>query len=187
MSHDVMNLNQEVGHKMERNRGIKNDELKEKMKGKFHVEHYNDKGELLAEYDFYNGVTNGGRDNILNVYFDAATQTTTWYMGLIDNSGFSALAAGDTMSSHTGWTEFVSYSGGARGTWGAGASSGQSITNATAVTFNITSSGTVYGIFITSSNTLSGTSGTLWATGGFTSTVPVSNGDQLKVTYTISD
>lgn len=183
---DCLNLNQQTDVVLERNRGLENDELK-KIKGKFKVEHFNAKNELLGTHYFDNGVTNVGRDDILNVYFDSGTQKTAWYMGLIDNSGFSALSATDTAASHSGWTEFTSYSGGARGTWGVGASSGQSVTNASAVTFSITGSGTVYGIFIISNSTLSGTSGMLWATGGFTSTVPVTNGDQLKVTYTISD
>jgi hypothetical protein len=47
-------------------------------------------------------------------------------------------------------------------------------------------SGTVKGIFITSNNTKSGTSGKLWSTALFSADVPVVNGDQLKITYTLN-
>jgi hypothetical protein len=42
------------------------------------------------------------------------------------------------------------------------------------------------GIFVTSSNTKNGTTGTLWSTAAFASTVDVSNGDSLKITYTVN-
>jgi len=120
--------------------------------------------------------------------FNDGTQiaNSSWYIALIDNGGFSALSASDTMSSHSGWSEFVTYSQSTRVAWGSGAASGQATTNASPATFDITGSGTIYGIFVTSGSAKSGTSGTLWATAGFASTVPVSNGDQLKITYTVS-
>ncbi len=120
--------------------------------------------------------------------FHDATQvaSTSWYIGLISNSGYSALAAGDTMSSHSGWTEATGYTQSTRVAWGPGASSSQTTTNASPATFDMNATATIKGIFVNSNSTKSGTTGTLWATGLFTADVPVNNGDQLKVTYSVS-
>lgn len=138
------------------------------------------------EDDVFNGITNIGKDHILDIMFNSATQITSWFVGIIDNASFSVLAAADTMASHAGWIEFVTYSQSTRVSWGSGASSGQSVTNASPAVFDITGSATLNGIFLNSNSTKSGTTGTLWMTGSFSSTVPVTSGDQLKSTYTIS-
>jgi hypothetical protein len=159
-----------------------------KPRGKFYVEHRNKKGKLLGKYEVPNGIVNVGKDKILDDMFNDGTQTanSAWCIGLIDNSGFSALADADTMSSHSGWNEFTSYSEANRVAWGSGAAASQSTTNSSPATFNISGSGTVKGVFVTTNNTKGGTSGTLWATALFAADVPVSNGDQLKITYTVS-
>lgn len=156
-----------------------------KPKGRFYVEHYRN-GELLDSYDITNGITNVGKNALLDIMFDGGTQITTWYTGLINASGYTAVAALDTMGSHTGWTEFTSYSQANRVQWNPDAANAQSITNSTLVTFDITSSGTLKGIFITSDNTKSGTTGTLWSTALFSSDVTVANTDQFKIVYSLS-
>ena len=157
-------------------------------RGRFVIEHLDKNGKKLGEYEFPNGITNEGKDYILDVMFNdgSATAQATWCIGLIDNSGYSALAAADVMNSHAGWNEFTTYSEANRVAWGSGAASSQSTTNASPATFNINGSGTVKGVFVTTQNTKSGTTGYLWATALFAADVPVSNGDQLKVTYTVS-
>lgn len=156
-------------------------------RGKFNVEHLRN-GLLLAKYNFPNDITNLGKNTIFDVMFSDATQTpaSSWFIGLINSTGFSTLAATDTMSSHAGWTEFTTYSQSNRVAWGPGDPSAQSITNATPAEFSISGSGTVKGIFVTSNNSKSGTSGILWSTGTFTADVPVVNGDELKITYTVN-
>lgn len=155
------------------------------FKGKFHIQHFNKDGKLLNEFDVDNGVTNGGIDNLLDVHFDAGTQITLWYAGLINDP--ATLAAADTMASHSGWTEFTTYSEANRVTIVFETPASQSVSNSvTSADFNITGSGTIHGIFCTSDNTKSGTTGTLWATAPFASPLAVSNGDLLKVTYTVS-
>lgn len=156
------------------------------LKGRFFLEHYGKDGKLKQKIDITNGITNVGKDHALGVIFNAVTQVSPWYIGLIDNSGFTALAAADTMGSHAGWNEFTTYSEATRQEWVEGAASSQSITNATPSTFSINGSGTVKGIFVTSSNTKSGTTGTLWSTGLFSSNIAVVNGDSLKITYTVN-
>lgn len=118
---------------------------------------------------------------------DTQILTAAWCAGLIDNSGFSALAAADTMSSHSGWSEFTGYSQTTRVAWGPSSSTAQLLTNGTLMTFDISASGTLYGAFITSDNTKSGTSGTLWSTGAFPSTIPVTGGtDSIRLSYNLS-
>lgn len=155
-------------------------------KGKFQIEHRNNLGELLGVYDIDNAIVDVGLNHILGVEFGAITQVATWYIGLIDNASFTALANGDTMSSHSGWIENAGYSNSNRPTWTAGTASARSITNGSTVDFTINATNTIKGIFITSDNTKSGTSGTLWSTASFGSTVSVTSGDTLKVTYTVS-
>ncbi len=129
-------------------------------------------------------VTNAGIDHILNVEFDGATQVTTWYLGLINNSPSPSLAAADTLASHAGWTESVAYAGN-RKAWTNGASSSQSMTNAVTVDFVMSATLTVYGFILCS--VASGTSGVLFCEVAFSGgTTAVVSGDTLEVTCTIS-
>lgn len=171
-----------------------------KLKGRYVVEHWRD-GKRFNEYHFCNGITNEGKNKLLDVMFHGVTAITTWFMGLIDNSGYTALAATDTYDdinqAGNGWDEFTNYTESAsavnRSTWAEDAASGQSITNSTVSVFDITGTGTVKGLFLGGGlanaelKSDHDPSGTLWATALFGSgDVAVQNGDQLKVTYTVS-
>jgi hypothetical protein len=164
------------------------------VKGHFpKIEHWRG-ARLIGLYDMPNGIVNVGKNKILDEMFFGATQipAANWFIGLIDLTGFTALAAGDTMSSHSGWQEFTSYTQANRVAWGPGAASSQSTTNASPATFDINATGTVKGVFVVgdptagNANGKGGTTGTLWATALFSADVAVTNGDQLKVTYTVS-
>jgi hypothetical protein len=141
-------------------------------------------GKLFHTERAKNGVVNIGKDSILDWAFRNQTQPTTWYLGLM-NTGATEAAA-DTMSSHAGWTEVTAYTEGTRPAWTTVAAASQSITNTTSTDFSINGSATLYGIFATSDNTKSGTTGTLWATAAFASEIPVVNTDILKITYTVN-
>jgi len=155
-------------------------------RGIFTVEHYDKDGNKKGTYRVPNGVTNEGKDHWLNVTFNALAAVNPWYVAIIDNASFSALADTDTMASHPGWIEFTGYSEGTRVDWAEDAASGQSITNSTPITFTISSAGTLQGLFLTSSSTKGGTTGVLWATALFVSPIPVAISDILKVTYTVT-
>ena len=154
-------------------------------KGKFHIQHIRD-GKVINEFDVPNGIVDVGLNHILETEFHSGTQVTTWYIGLVDNAGFSAFANADTMSSHAGWAESPAYTEANRVTWSAGAAATRQITNAATCDFSINATVTIKGLFITSNNTKGGTTGTLWSTAAFGSTVALNNGDTLKVTYTLS-
>ena len=155
-----------------------------KMRGKFHVEHFRN-GQRIGVYDFKNGIVNVGLDAILDIMFHDATKISTWFLGLVDEDTFTAYAAADTMGSHAGWDELTIYDEVTRPEWTEGAAASQAITNSTPVTFTMNNAGSVRGIFLTSNNTISGTTGTLWATADFAAPVSVIAADELKVTYTI--
>jgi hypothetical protein len=135
-----------------------------------------------------NDITNEGKNQLFEIMFHDGTQiaSSSWFLGLVSNSGFSAYAAADTMASHGGWTEFTGYTQSTRVAWGPGAAASQSITNSSPATFDINATGTVKGVFVTSNSTKGGTTGKLWATASFSADVPVSSGDQLRATYTVS-
>ena len=156
------------------------------LRGRFRVEHYDKEGNLKAIYRVPNGIVDVGLNKILEDMFNGGTQSTTWYIGLVDNSGFSAFANADTMASHTSWNESTAYTETARPEWTAGTAASRSITNASTVDFSINASVTLKGIFIVDDATKSGTSGTLWSTAAFASNVSAVNGDTLKITYTVS-
>jgi hypothetical protein len=134
-----------------------------------------------------NGVTGAGLDDLLNTYFRNGTPKTAWYIGLIDNASYSSMSSSDTMSSHPGWVESAAYTNANRVQWSPGASSGQSVVNGTTCDFSMNAVKSIRGLFLASDNTISGTSGLLWATAPFTGgTQSVNPGDTLKVTYTVS-
>ena len=161
--------------------------------GRYDVKCLDADGNLKWEDSIENLVVNVGKANILSVYLGAGTQTTTWYMGLVDNTGYTAYNAADTMSSHAGWSESVAYSNSTRPTvtfgtatasgGGAGSAGTGSIVS-TAVTFTINASATILGAFLTTDSAKSGTTGTLYSAGSFASSRAVISGDSLLVTYT---
>ena len=155
--------------------------------GYFTIEHWRN-GKLLDTYHLKNGITNAGKDKLLDVMFHNVTQIGTWYIGLIDNSGYTGVAAGDTHDSHSGWSENTDYDESNRQEWTEDAASGQSITNTTSVDFTMSASATIKGIFIASDNTKGGTgaSPTLWSTAVFGSNATAEDDDVLAVTYTLN-
>jgi len=156
------------------------------MKGKWSLEHIRG-GKVIASMPvLFNGITTVGKNSLLDIMFRNQSQLANWYFGLVDNAGFTAFADGDSMSSHSGWAESVAYSDSNRVQWNPDAATSSSISNATPATVNINATATLKGGFIVSNNTKGGTSGILWATVAFASNVSVTNGDQLKLTYTVN-
>jgi len=137
-------------------------------------------GNIKWEETFRNLVTTEGKNSILDVYFDAATQITTWYCGL---KGAGDAAAADTLASHSGWTEVTDYSGDRKAITFGEPSNG-SLAASSAVSFAINDTATVAGAFITSAET--GTSGTLYSAGDFANSRSVEDGDTLNVTPTVT-
>lgn len=151
------------------------------VKGQWTVECFGPNGERKWQESFDNLVTNAGVNYLLDAGLSGASPITSWYVGL---KGSGTPVAGDTLTSHGSWSEVTPYSGN-RLAWTEAGVSSKSITNsASPASFSITSSVTVHGAFLCS--VASGTSGTLFSAGDFSSSKAVDNGDTLNVTYTIS-
>lgn len=145
---------------------------------------YDSNGNLKWGETKKNLVTTEGLDHILSTTFKGGTQITAWYVGL-KNAG--SVSAGDTMSSHAGWTEDVNYSQSVRQTLTLGAVASASVDNtANKAIYSINATSTIAGAFITSNNTKSGTSGTLYGVVDFSSARSVISGDTLEVTVTLT-
>jgi len=126
-------------------------------------------------------------------YLKGSSYTAAWYVGLITGpSSGVTIAAANTMSSHAGWTENVSYSNATRptATFGTATTANPSVnTNSASVAaFNINATATIAGAFLSSNSTKSGTTGILFSASNFTSPGDraVASGDTLNVTYTFS-
>jgi hypothetical protein len=164
-------------------------------RGVYTVECIGPDGKLKWEDTAVNTVVTVGKNLALDTYLAGSAYTVVGpYMGLISSVSYSAIAAGDTMTSHSGWTEAGSTNApmfAARGsiTWSA-ASSGSKATSS-AASFSITGAGTAKGCFIVfgtgAVSTLMSTAGTLYSAGLFTGGDKIlSNGDTLNVSYTAS-
>lgn len=161
-----------------------------KPKGQWRIECRDKDGNLKWTEDRPNLVTTEGKNYLLTEGFAGSSYTAAWYVGLIDNASFSALAAGDTaaqIGGSNGWSESTAYSNSTRVTWSGGTASAGSISNSgSAAVFNINATATINGAFLVSSSTKGGTSGKIYAEVSFGSTRSVLNGDTLTVTYTLT-
>jgi hypothetical protein len=145
-------------------------------------------GNVKWEDDIENIVTTVGMNLTLDTILGNSAAGAV-VMGL---KGTGTAALGNTQASHSSWSEVgganaPTYSG-TRKTPTFNAASSASKTTTSAVTFNITSTGTVAGCFINigGSATIDNTSGTLFSAGDFSSNKSVVNGDTIAVTYTCS-
>jgi len=154
------------------------------LKNIWNIKCFDSEGNLKWDVTKKNLVVTEGLNHVLSSTFDGATQITAWYVGL-KNTG--SVAAGDTMASHAGWTENVDYSQAARPTLTLGTAAAGSIDNtASKSVYSINGTATIAGAFITSDNTKSGTSGTIYGAVDFGSARSVISGDTLEVTVTLT-
>lgn len=160
--------------------------------GKYFAECRDKDGNLKWTAEGDNLVVNAGLQYMAGVALTSTAQITTWYVGLYGAAASNTPAAGDTMSSHTGWTEIDCYSDANRptATFAPATNANPSVVTNTSnkAVFNIDATATVGGAFLTSNNTILGTSGTLFSAADFQSPGDrsVVSGDVLSVTYQFS-
>lgn len=157
------------------------------MKNFFRVECVDEHGQIKWVDEFSNLVVDAGLDDSLDKHLKGSAYTAAWYVGLTDGAPVT-VAAGDTMSSHAGWSDDTTYSNGTRPTLTLGAVSGKSVDNsASPAAFNINGSATIGGAFVTDSSTKGGTTGILYGAGAFTGgDRAVISGDTVNVTVTLT-
>ncbi len=160
--------------------------------GVFTVTCFDKDGNLKWEAKSPNLVVNVGLQDMNTKYFSGSTYTAAWYIGLYGAASSNDPAAGDTMSSHAGWTEVTAYSQATRpaATFGTATTADPSVidNSGSVAVFSINGTTTVGGAFLTSDDTKGGTSGTLFSAADFEAPGDraVVNGDTVNVTYTFS-
>jgi hypothetical protein len=170
--------------------GTKNTEVA-KATGRFLMECYDKDGILKWSAEESNLVVNVGLQYMAGTALTSTAQITTWYIGLYGAGASNTPAAGDTMSSHIGWTEVTPYTG-ARptATFAAATNANPSVVtnSASPASFAINATQTVGGAFLVSNSTAGGSTGTLFSAADFQSPGDrnVVSGDTLNVTYTFS-
>ena len=161
-------------------------------KGRFIVECFDKDGNLKWREDNENLVVNVGLQDMNTKYFSGSAYTAAWYIGLYGAGASSTPAAGDTMSSHAGWTENTTYSNATRpqAVFGTATTANPSVisNSASVAVFNINGTTTVGGAFLVNNSTKGGSTGTLFSASDFQSPGDraVVNGDTLNVTYQFS-
>ncbi len=162
------------------------------LEGVYTAECFDAQGNLKWSETIKNLTTNVGRANLMNSYF-GNTGGGAIVMGL---KGTGAAGYTDTQASHGSWLEVgnanaPTYSGTRKTPVFAAATSANPSVLATsaAVTFSMTSSGTVAGAFINVGGTsaIDNTTGVLFSAGDFTAgSKVVASGDTINVSYTLS-
>lgn len=135
-------------------------------------------------------VDRGSHNIVVNVGLQYALDNGiaggTWYLGLTAAS--PSPAAGDTMASHAGWTEFTDYDEATRQAWTEVRSS-QTVSNTASPSVYTcdTNSSSVGGAFITTDDTVGGSSGTLLCAVAFSGgNKALDDDDTITVTYEIT-
>lgn len=159
--------------------------------------------ELVWEDRFHNLVVTEGRNAILHHFLKGSAYTAAQVLGLIEDTGYSAVAAGNTAANITaagggspanGWNEAPVGTVAARQTPSFGTASGGSLA-ATATSHSTLATDTIKGAFLlcrstggtAPTTTVGNTSGALYSAGVFSGgDQAVSNGGTLQVTYTAS-
>ena len=154
--------------------------------GSYHAVCYDAQGNVKWEDDIKNLVTTVGKNLTLDTILGNSAAGAV-VMGL---KGTGTAVAADTQSSHASWLEVglanaPAYSGN-RPTPSFSSAAAGSKTTSSAVSFSMTSTGTVAGCFINigGSATKDSTTGTLFSAGDFSSSKAVVNGDTIAVSYT---
>jgi len=210
MSNFEINIRDTVGIEHYRG-GVSQPREKMPLKGVFHFEHFRD-GVKIGEFDIENTITVEAKNFFLNLTFRGASgpaKINTWYIGLVDNAGFTAFDETDTYDdidqAGNGWDEWVDYtdanngdSAATRPEWSEAAASSKSITTDTPqAIYDVVAAGdgdVVKGVFICgganaqtkADHTPGSPPNILWSMVAFAATVNVQTSDQLKVTYTLS-
>ena len=151
-----------------------------------------------------NTVITEGKNAALTHFLKGSSYTASQVMGLIESTGYSAIAAGNTAANITaagggsptnGWNEATSSMCASRGTPSFGTASSGSLATSSAVSFSIIASATIKGAFMlcrsaagtAPTTTVGNTNGALYSAGLFSGgDRAVVNGDTLNVSATFS-
>jgi hypothetical protein len=143
-------------------------------------------GKIIDEFEVDNLVVNEGLNHILNTQFNAGTPVTSWYLGVYEGN-YTPVSTVTAATIASAATESTAYASSTRPAWTPASPSSQSITNsASRASFVFNATKTIYGAFLISSATKSGTSGVLFSAALFNAAKNVVNLDELLLTYTFT-
>ena len=169
------------------------------LEGTYYIECRDANGSLKWSESFQNLVNAVGKQLMFDTLLGGSAYTVVGpFLGLISTTSPTFGTGSDTMSSHSGWSEFTNYTVGGssvRGTavFSSATSSGNSPANVTtsaasAITYTITGAGgNITGCFLVTgsgaSSTQGNTGGTLYSAGAFATPKTTTAGDTVSVTY----
>lgn len=143
-------------------------------------------GKVIWVEEGPNLIVTTGRNKLLDETLEGSGYTAAWYMGLIDNAGFSAIAAADTMASHAGWAEADEYDEATREAISFGAASAGTKATDADCSFTMNATITINGVFIAASGTKNESASVLFAAKSFSAARACVDNDVLNVSYTAS-
>ena len=153
--------------------------------GVFRGEIFRD-GKLIEEFEDHNLVVNEGLNHLLDVIFRGTTQVNPWYLGLFEGN-YTPVATVTAATITSASTECTAYASATRPEYVEAAAASQVTTNsANRASFVFNATKTIYGAFLVSSSTKSGTSGVLMSAARFATSKNVENGDELLLTYSFT-
>lgn len=143
-------------------------------------------GNVIDEFDIDNMVVDQGLNYALNAAFGQTSAVASWYIGLFEGNYTPTSAV--TAATIAGLaTECTAYTAGSRPAWTTVSATAKQLTNgASRASFVFDATKTIYGAFLVSSSTKSGTSGTLFSAARFTTAKQVDSADELLVTYVLT-
>ena len=172
--------------------------------GHYHVQCFGPDGALKWEDDIENVVCTEGKNALLTAGFKGSAFTQTAYLGLINGTNYTAVAAtnvaasittGSTATPANGWNEVAAATVAARGTPSFGTAAAGALALSAALSFSVLASDMIKGCFVliksaasvAPTSTVGNTSGALWSAGLFSGgDKTVASGDTLNVSYTTS-
>jgi hypothetical protein len=145
--------------------------MKFKLSGEYDLRYYPPGSRKVAwAVTLKNGPTYEGVNYVLNSGFRGATQSSLWYIGLIDASGYTAPSASDTHALHP-WAEFTAIYLSQRGLWSPAAAAGGQVAYSGVTAISITGDGSIRGAFLANQQATGTASGSI-----LYSTAPASSG-----------
>lgn len=141
---------------------------------------------VIDHFEFDNIVVDQGLTDMLGVHLHGDAQKASWFVGVYSNNytptnALTALTVASTAGENT------AYTGTTRVAYTPAAAANKAITNATSrADFVFTADATIYGAFLISDGTKSGTGGVLFSAARFGAAKTVAASDELLLTYAFS-
>jgi hypothetical protein len=167
-----------------------------RLHGRYVAECFDKDGNLKWKDNIDNLITTVGKNLSLDTILAGSSYSVVGpFVGLISSVSYTAVAAADTMASHSGWLEAgnanaPTYTAPRKTAVFSAASAGAKALSA-ALSFAITGTGTIKGCFVAfgtgALSTIDNTAGTLLSAGVFSGgDKVVGNGDTVNVSWSLS-